>query len=78
MTITANEWKHLQREVEALKKKVAQLERRSNGKRRTPARKKRIDKIRQAARRNAMTETEAMSLALKAQETPSDQRANRP
>lgn len=72
MATTETEIKRLWGELEKLKKKVAQLERRNNGKPRTSSRKKHFDKIRQAARRNAMTETEAMTLALKAQQTPSD------
>ena len=40
MAITANNFNRLQREVETLKKKVARLERRGNGKRRTIVRKR--------------------------------------
>ena len=75
MATTLNELKRLQREVETLKKRVARLERRGNGKKgvathKPSAHKQSFVTIRQAAQRNGMTEEEAMALALDAQHAP--------
>lgn len=76
MATTLTELRRLQREVETLKKKVARLERLGNGKKRVavrkrPGRKQRFAAIRQSAQRNALTETEAITLALQSQHASS-------
>lgn len=75
MAITTTDLKQMQRDIAMLKKKVAELEQRDNAKSRAPAgkrktavaRKRRFETIRQAARRNALTEDEAMALVQSAQ-----------
>lgn len=57
MAISLNDFKRLEREVETLRKKVARLERRENGTRRTVVRKRKLsgrERVRDALRRGGL------------------------
>ena len=83
MAVSTTQLKKLQEQVRKLRSENTRLKRQlrkfsSRGKKSArqtvsrTGRKQRFEVIRQAARRNAMTEEEAASLALEAQSAPSD------
>ncbi len=73
MAITTNEIKRMQRDIETLKKKVARLEKRKNGKRQIPARKSepiatRVDKLSERERVRAILRQAGMLAELTPEE----------
>lgn len=77
MAASTTRLEKLQAEVKKLRSENTRLKRQLRrftgpGKKGTRTRKQRLATIRQAAQRNAMTETEAMALALEAEHAPND------
>ena len=72
MAIAATEIKRIQRDIETLKKKVAQLQRRGNDKRYAPARRKTIIPRSRAADENASVDEILRRAGLLAELTPEE------
>ncbi|MBI5301830.1 MAG: hypothetical protein HY868_06820 [Chloroflexi bacterium] len=74
MAVTTTDLKRIQREVETLKKKVAQLEQRKNGKRRAPAKKRAPAALRtHGASENDLADEILQRAGLLAELTPAEQ-----